>query len=157
VVCLVWYLARSPLWELQSQMRAAQLTPVAALIDDNRLLVKELQGAAFVEPQLGILASYLAKIRRDGVPRHADMKQRLDRLAENNTAIVTLVNAYAGTARTAAFTLEANKFRTYAAAWRDRWNSVMELFMIGGNYAAAEVPFPDAFPAAIAAELAAQD
>ena len=83
------------------------------------------------------------------------MKQQLDQLAENNTAIVTLIKAYAPHARTAAFTSEADKFRNYASAWRDRWNSVMEIFMAGGNYAASGVPFPSGFPAAVAVEIAA--
>jgi hypothetical protein len=30
-------------------------------------------------------------------------------------------------------TTEADRFRNYASAWRDRWNSVMELFMAGGS------------------------
>ena len=83
------------------------------------------------------------------------MKQRLDQLAENNTAIVTLIKAYSPHAKTPAFTAEADKFRNYASAWRDRWNSVMELFMAGGNYAASGVPFPKDFPAAVEAEIAA--
>jgi hypothetical protein len=83
------------------------------------------------------------------------MKQRLDQLAENNTAIVTLIKAYGRHAKTTAFTAEADKFRNYGAAWRDRWNSVMELFMAGGNYAASEVPFPVGFPPATQAEIAA--
>jgi hypothetical protein len=84
-----------------------------------------------------------------------DMKQKLDQLAENSTAIVTLVKAYAPHAKASAFTMEADKFRNYASAWRDRWNSVMELFMAGGNYAASEVPFPKGFPEAVQAEIAA--
>jgi hypothetical protein len=83
------------------------------------------------------------------------MKQRLDQLAESNTAIVTLIKAYAPQARTPAFPVEADKFRNYAIAWRDRWNSVMELFMAGGNYPAAVVPFPSGFPAAVQAEIVA--
>jgi hypothetical protein len=42
-----------------------------------------------------------------------------------------------------------------ASAWRDRWNSVMEIFMAGGNYAASGVPFPKDFPTAVDAEIAA--
>ena len=83
------------------------------------------------------------------------MKQRLDQLAENNTAIVTLIKVYAPHAKTTAFTTEADKFRNYASAWHDRWNSVMELFMAGGNYAASGVPYPAGFPAAVDAEIAA--
>jgi hypothetical protein len=67
---------------------------------------------------------------------------------------VTLIKAYAPQAKTAAFVPEGDKFRNYASAWRDRWNSVMELFMAGGNYAAAGVPFPKDFAAAVEAEMA---
>jgi hypothetical protein len=58
-------------------------------------------------------------------------------------------------AKTAAFSAEADKFRRYAIAWRDRWNSVMELFMAGGNYPVAEVPFPEGFSGAVQAETEA--
>jgi hypothetical protein len=51
--------------------------------------------------------------------------------------------------------LQADKFRIYAAAWRDRWNSVMELFMAGGNYATSGVPFPAGLAAAVGAEIGA--
>jgi len=78
---------------------------------------------------------------------------RLDLLAENNTAIVTLIKAYSPHAKTRAFIVEADKFRNYASAWRDRWNSVMELFIAGGNYATSEVPFPKGFPEVVQAEI----
>jgi hypothetical protein len=42
------------------------------------------------------------------------MKQRLDQLADNNTAIVTLIKAYSPQVKTAAFTTAADKFRNYA-------------------------------------------
>jgi hypothetical protein len=51
---------------------------------DNQAIIKELQLEPFTEKDSGILESYLAKIRRDGVAKHAHMKQRLDTLAENN-------------------------------------------------------------------------
>jgi hypothetical protein len=46
---------------------------------------------------------------------------------------------------------EADKFKTYAAAWRDRWNSSTELFMAGGNYPNASPTFPKDFAAAVQA------
>jgi hypothetical protein len=131
------------------------LEPIEALLDENQAIIKELQTEPFTEKDAAILGSYLAKIRRDGVPKHADMKQRLDQLAENNTAVVTLIKAYSPQAKTPAFKSEADKFRNYAAAWRDRWNGVMELFMAGGNYAASDVPFPTGFHDAVNAEIAA--
>lgn len=141
-----WYRASSDLKELRSRVVVNELQPIAALLEVNRALVKELQAEPFTEKDSGILESYLDRIRHDGVAKHPDMKQRLDQLAENNTAIVTLIKVYAPHAKTAAFTTETEKFRNYASAWRDRWNSVMELFMAGGNYAASEVPFPKGFP-----------
>jgi hypothetical protein len=150
-----WYHANDALDQNRSRLVTGELQPIAALLKENQALIKVLQEEPFTEQDSGILESYLAKIRRDGVPKHADMKQRLDQLAENNTAIVTLIKAYSPQARTAVFTTEADNFRNYASAWRDRWNSMMELFMAGGNYAASGVPFPKDFPAAVDAEIAA--
>jgi hypothetical protein len=150
-----WYHTHQALHELQARVVNRNLESMAALLKENQALVQELQAEPFAEKDAGILASYLAKVRRDGVAKHADMKQRLDQLAENNTAIVTLIKAYSPQAKTLAFTAEADKFRNYASSWRDRWNSVMELFMAGGNYPASDVPFPNGFPAAVDAEIAA--
>jgi hypothetical protein len=150
-----WYHAHDALDQTHTQLIASELQPIATLLKANQSVIQELQSDPFTEKDSGILESYLAKIRRDGVAKHADMKQRLDTLAENNTAIVTLIKAYAPHAKTAAFTPESDKFRNYASAWRDRWNSVMELFMAGGNYAASGVPFPKDFPTTVDAEIAA--
>jgi hypothetical protein len=140
---------------MRAQFVAAALQPIATLLNDDQAILKELQGKSFVERDSGILESYLAKIRCDGVPQHADLKQKLDALAENNTAIVTLIKAYAPNAKTLEFVAEGDKFRNYASAWRDRWNSVMELFMAGGNYAVAGVPMPEGFAEAVEVEIRA--
>jgi len=140
---------------LREQFINNELQAIATLLTEDRAILKELQAEPYAEKDSGILESYLEKIRLDGVPKHANMKQKLDQLAENNTAIVTLIKAYAPRARTPAFVPEGDKFRNYASAWRDRWNSVMELFMAGGNYAASGVPFPIGFPNAVEAEIAA--
>jgi hypothetical protein len=150
-----WYHAGTALHDSRAQFVTDTLEPIAVLLKENQALIKELESDRFAENGAGILASYLAKIRRDGVAKHADMKQRLDQIAESNSAIVTLIKAYAPQAKTPAFSREADKFRTYAIAWRDRWNSVMELFMAGGNYPAAGVPFPNGFPGAVQAEILA--
>jgi len=155
IAVVAWFHASSPLHDSRAKFVTDTLESIAVLLKENQALAKELETEPFAENNAGILASYLAKIRRDGVAKHADMKQRLDQLAENNTAIVTLIRAYAPQARTPDFSVEADKFRTYAIAWRDRWNSVMELFMAGGNYPAAVVPFPSGFPAAVQAEIVA--
>jgi hypothetical protein len=139
----------------RAQIVATELQPIATLLGENQELLRELNSEPFNEKGVGILQSYLAKIRRDGVPAHVDMKQKLDALAENNTAIVTLIKAYGPRVKTAAFTSTGDKFRNYASAWRDRWNSVMELFMAGGNYPAAEIPPPEGFLQVVQAEIAA--
>jgi hypothetical protein len=154
VAIAAWYHASSGLDDSRAQLLRGTLEPIAAMLKENQALIQELQSDPFTEKDSGVLESYLAKIRRDGVAKHADMKQRLDQLAENNTAIVTLIKAYSPQAKTAAFTTEADKFRDYASAWRDRWNSVMELFMAGGNYAVSEVPLPKGFPDTVQAEIA---
>ena len=150
-----WYYERHSSDNLRAQIVADELQPIATLLKENDALTEELKSESVTEKGSGILESYLAKIRRDGVPKHADIKQKLDTLAENNTAIVTLIKAYAPHAKTPAFTTEADKFRNYASAWRDRWNSVMELFMAGGNYPASAISFPIAFPSAVDAEIIA--
>jgi hypothetical protein len=96
------------------------LHPIAALLQESQALLKELQVEPFIETDSGILESYLAKICRDGVAKHAAMKQRLDQLAENSTAIVTSIKVYAPHSKTMAFTTEADKYRNYNSAWRDR-------------------------------------
>jgi hypothetical protein len=90
-------------------------------------IITEPQAEAFVEKDDGILESYLVKIRRHRAAKTALMKQRLDTLAQNNTALVTLITAYSPHAKTAAFTSEANSFGNYAVARRDRWNFAMAL------------------------------
>jgi hypothetical protein len=155
VAAAFWYHEHEGLDASRAQILAGELQPIATLLKENQALIQELQSEPFIEKDSGILESYLAKIRRDGVPKHADMKQRLDTLAENNTAIVTLIKAYAPRAKTPAFKTEADKFRNYASTWRDRWNSVMELFMAGGNYPASEDPMPKGFPQVLQAEIAA--
>lgn len=150
-----WHHEHEALRAIGAQIIAGELQPIATLLKEDQALLKELQSEPFTERDFGILESYLAKIRRDGLPKHADMKQRLDQLAENNTAIDALIKAYAPQAKTQTFRSEADKFRNYASAWRDRWNSVMELFMAGGNYAASGVPFPKDFPEAVQGEILA--
>ena len=151
----LWHHEHEALEDARAQIVAGELQSIATLLKENQALIQELQIEPSTEKDSGVLESYLAKIRRDGVANIVEMKQRLDALAENNTAIVTLIKAYAPRAKTPAFMVAGDKFRNYAAAWRDRWNSVMELFMAGGNYPASGVPFPAGFPAAVEAEIAA--
>jgi hypothetical protein len=150
-----WYHTQQSLKESRARFVATTLEPMTALLKENQQIITELQAEPFVEKDNGILESYLIKIRHDGVAKNALMKQRLDQLAENNTALVTLISVYLPHAKTTAFASEANKFRNYAIAWRDRWNSIMELFMAGGNYPAAGSPYPKDFAGIVDAEMAA--
>jgi hypothetical protein len=90
-----WYQASAALHESRAQLVGGDLQQIAALLQDDKALLQELKSERYAEKDAGILGSYLAKIRRDGVAKHADMKQLLDELAENNTAIVALLKAYA--------------------------------------------------------------
>ena len=155
VTVAFWHHDNRVLRETRAQVVAGELQPIANLLREDMSLINELRAEPFIEKDSGILESYLAKIRRDGVPKNVEMKKRLDALAENNTAIVTLIEAYAPHAKTPAFVEEGDNFQNYAAAWRERWNSVMELFMVGGNYPPSRVPFPAEFPGVVNQEIAA--
>jgi nanoRNase/pAp phosphatase (c-di-AMP/oligoRNAs hydrolase) len=150
-----WYHASEALHDERVPLVSSTLASIARLVREDQEIIRELQGGPFSEPNRGVLQSYLVKIRRDGVAQTAQMKQRLDQLAENNTTLAALITAYLPYARTTTFAVEANRFRNYAVGWRDRWNSVMELFMAGGDYPAAGVAFPSGFAEAVRAELAA--
>jgi hypothetical protein len=150
-----WYHAYTNLRASRSQQVAGTLAPVAALIKENQALIAELRAAPFTEKDTTILEAYLIKIRRDGPAKNAEMKQRLDTLAENNAAAVALVKAYLPQAKMPGFVEQAEKFQNYAVTWRDRWNSVFEIFMAGGNLPVEGPEFPNRFLPAIQAELAA--
>lgn len=136
------YRSASALEASQARVVQGLLEPAAALLEQNQALLKELQAGQPAEPGHGVLDAYLAKIRRDGVPAHAASRKRLDQISENHVAIVTLLTAYAPHARTPALQAAADQYREHAKSWQSRWASVMELFMAGGTYATAEVPFP---------------
>ena len=99
-----------------------------------------------------IQGAYLANIRRDGMQEHSTTKQKLDALSKSNVAILTLMDLYEPYAQSDGFKAKARAFRSYAIAWNDRWDSVMEYFMAGGNLPASDVPFPEGFRAAVETE-----
>lgn len=129
------------------------LDRIAADIDEQAALTDEMKQPRFVEDGAGAMGSYLGKIRRDGLPAHAEMRQKLMSIARSNTSILTLLDLYEPDAQTAEFKKEARNFREYAIAWNDRWDSVMVYFMAGGNLPSSDVPFPTGFPAALQAEI----
>ena len=119
---------------------------------EHAALEKQLQQEPFVEQGTGVLGSYLTKIRRDGIPAHAEMRQALNELSLLNVSLLTLVELYEPQARTPDFKKGAREFRSYALVWNDRRDTLMDYFMAGGNLPASEVPFPTHFAAAIEAE-----
>lgn len=129
------------------------LQSIAARLSENQRLLKELQAAISIETDFNVLDAYLAKIRLDGALQHADMKKKLDQLAENNIAILALLDVYAPHAQTAAFTSQSDRFRRFALAWRERWNSVLELMVSGGDFSTSGIAFPTEFPAAVDSEI----
>jgi secreted Zn-dependent insulinase-like peptidase len=147
-----WHYARQ---DLRRCAVTDTLEPTASLLEDDRRIIDAMIRDGMADAEPAILGTYLQRIRRDGVPRQAAMKQRIDTLVNNNTAILALVSKYAPRAQTAAFRGTAEKFRDYAISFRDRWQSVFETFMTGGNLPAAGPSFPADFADAVAVELSA--
>ncbi len=148
-----WYYADAAVAQSKAELAAHTLALTLQPLQENRRLLGELQTAPFDESNAEVLEAYLAKIRRDGVAKNAQMKRLLDELEENNAAVATLLTAYAPHARRAEFIAESQAFRNYARAWRERWNSVMDVYMSGGSFPAPGVPFPTHFAAAVRAEI----
>jgi hypothetical protein len=130
------------------------LTAIQADLARHAELQRELQQARFVERGEGAIESYLAKIRRDGLPAHDDMKQKLVALARLNTEVVALADVYELHARTPALRLATKEFSRYAIVWNDRWESVPDYFMAGGKLPAATLFASTDLAAAVDAELA---
>jgi len=68
-----WHQANADL----NNLRIGGLPSINALLSENKEFLKVLQTDSALEKGSGILGSYLAKIRADGVAKHAGMKQRL--------------------------------------------------------------------------------
>ncbi len=133
----------------------AELHPIAALLAENRKMVAELATNPQVESESTMLETYLAGIRRDGVPVHSAVKQRIDRLVDNNTVILALLSKCAPHAQSPRLAASTEQFRTYAISLRDRWHSLFEIFMTGGHLPKAGPEFPATLVEAISEELAA--
>jgi hypothetical protein len=146
--CIGWREAHSRMQMLELR----ELQPIAGVMLEEQSVLAELR-RVFGEQEKDILASYLARIRQEGMIATAPIKQRLDQLAENNAAMIVLLRLYAPHAVTPEFQDQADKFQRYAIAWRDRWNSVMEIYMAGGNLPATLLPFPPGFAGAVQMEM----
>jgi hypothetical protein len=148
-----WHFARADMrrTEVDSALR-----PVSALLDDNARLLEWLRRSEGVDADSAILNGYLALVRKDGVPKHSDLKQAIDRLVTNDTTIVALLQHYTAGGASAQFRLAANQYTEYAVGIRDRWQAVFEVFMAGGNLPAVSNPPPADFKAALHAEMLAR-
>lgn len=144
----------------RAEMEASQrlvveyLQPIATLLGDNEIIFRELRAFPYSEPGWGILESFLVKIRRDGVSKHALMKERIETLVSNNETIITLLSKYAAYTKTSRFQAEAARFRDHAIRYNDRWRSLLEVYASNGEFPTAAPVFPDQFPAAVQAEIA---
>jgi hypothetical protein len=140
---------------IEAQLIDDELRPIAARWNDSLGLLKELQGEPYAEADLGVLEAYLTKIRRDGVSKHTPMKQKIDAVANDNSEILALLSIYAPHARTSEFKLMSEKFRDYAIRFRDRWQSVLEIYMAGGSLPATNPALPGDLASGIQAEISA--
>jgi hypothetical protein len=147
-----WLRAQQELREARQTSVADTLDPIREMLKENAVITGELQGAEYAGPGDEFVGAYLSRIRHDGVPKLSGMKQRIDRLIDNDTAILALLAKYSTHARTPAFRASAERFRDYAISLRDRWQSVPEIFMAGGNLPAAAPPYPADFERALASE-----
>lgn len=147
-----WFHEHQNLRAMRQAQKTDTLGPIAEMLRENTALTLELQTGPYAEGDNQFVSAYLIKIRRDGVPKHSDMKQRIDRIVNNNTATLALLTRYSTHATTPAFKTAADQFRDYAVSLRDRWQSAPEIFMAGGNLPVAAPLFPANFPQAIAGE-----
>jgi hypothetical protein len=153
VVCAVgWLHTQQTVRDLQRTQVSDALDPITEMLKENAAITQQLRRVPYIEGDADFVGAYVIQIRRDGVPKHSDMKQRIDRLVNNNTAILALLAKYSTHARTPEFKASAERFRDYAISLRDRWQSVPEVFMAGGNLPTAGPLFPENLPQAIKAE-----
>jgi len=138
-----------------TSLNASVLAALAQALQERTAVARELASPQFADASGDSLTAYLAKVRTDNVPAHADMKNRLDELARLNTQIATLAEVYAPVAKTPEFKAQASKFRDYASAWNDRQNLIMQVFMAGGNLPPPSAPYPTGFDGAVKAEVGA--
>lgn len=118
---------------------------MSRLIADHKRLEAELAHEPFADAGMPPMEAYLARIRRDGVPQHSEMRRRLAALAEDNAELLALAEAYESSAKSDAYAAQLRELRTYVITWNDRWNRLFETFMAGGNLAGGEPPFPPQF------------
>jgi hypothetical protein len=144
-----WTLANS---SAGSRYARENLQTIESLLQENQRLVEALRAEGYTDSESALLESYLTRIRRDGVPRNSAMRQRIDTIVDNNTVILAFLSRYAPLTRTPELESAADRFRRYAISFQDRWQSLFEVFMAGGNLPAAGPEYPPDFAAAVSHE-----
>lgn len=135
-----WHWARA---DLKAVVVDNTLRPIAVLLADNQRLRASLLKDDGVLSESVILSTYLERIRKNGVPKYSGMKQKIDRLVNNDTTIVALLSNYLPLSQRAELRVAGAQFADYASGFRDRWQSLFEIFMAGGNLPARD-PEPPA-------------
>ncbi len=150
---IAWHFAKE---DLHQYLVLDTLQPISELLKQNQALVARLQSEQSIESESMILSTYLQRIRSDGVPKNAALKSSVDQLVTNNLTIETLLSRYTAHAQTAQFRVAAAQYADYTGVLRDRWQSVFEIFMAGGNLPAHNPVMPLELGAAIEREIAAR-
>ncbi len=118
------------------------LQAIEARAESQTKLVDGLLAGVGEKSDQSILNRYLRDIRRDGPAAHAGAKRKIDELASNTEALVTLLDAYAPASKPGPLKNHTEEFRRYASVWLDRKNSIMDLYLLGGNFPPGEPEFP---------------
>ena len=105
-------------------------------------LIGSLSTGAGIKAGESILDRYLRDIRRDGPASHAAAKRKIDQLASNTEALLVLLDTYSPASEPGPLKKNTEEFRRYASVWLDRKNSVMDLYLLGGNFPPGEPEFP---------------
>ena len=151
---ITWHVAREDLSRCEVD---DTLRPLAGLLEENQKIIGSLQHDGYAESEAALLTTYLALIRKDGVPKNSAMKQRIDQIGNNNTAVLTLLSKLSARAHTPAFRVAADHYRDYAISFRDRWQSLFEVFMAGGNLPANGPTMPSDLLTATGQEIHQRD
>jgi hypothetical protein len=105
-------------------------------------LLNDLRSNGRSSSELSILGNYLQDIRRDGPTAHVAVKRRIDRLASNTEELLALLEAYPPASKPGPLKQNVEDFQRYANIWLDRKNSVLDLYLLGGNFPPGEPEFP---------------
>lgn len=103
-------------------------------------------------PESAFLATFLAGIRHDGFALHAAEKQRLNSIAENLQQISGLLQVYKPKRSADEFEKARGDYEKFSAAWADREDSILGLYLLGGELPREPLSFPLTLRAMLASE-----